>query len=175
MINQAPMFLWNMRNGYCEASAEQLRIINQALQQASGEETDSLRAALRIGLHHDVEVTDAVRSPRPTVTQAYCSALAVAYSRQPPSAWQAFARLVLEASYEATLLAATERKAAGHSNIVLLTRVGGGAFGNADAWITDAVVLALRRVEFAGLDVRLVSYGTINRETADIANNWAKG
>jgi len=29
------------------------------------------------------------------------------------------------------------------ANIVLLTRVGGGAFGNADEWIDDAIVRAV--------------------------------
>jgi hypothetical protein len=61
----------------------------------------------------------------------------------PPTAWEAFARLVLEAAYEATLLAAVEQSSAGGPNIVLLTRVGGGAFGNADEWIDDAIVRAL--------------------------------
>ena len=42
----------------------------------------------------------------------------------------------------ATLLAAVEQSLAGRSNIVLLTRVGGGVFGNADAWIDDAIVRA---------------------------------
>ena len=57
------------------------------------------------------------------------------------------------------LLAAVEQSSAGGSNIVLLTRVGGGAFGNADAWIDDAIVRTLAIAEHAGLDVRLVSHG----------------
>ena len=63
---------------------------------------------------------------------------------------------MLEAAYEATLLAACARRRAGGSGIVLLTRLGGGAFGNDDAWIDDAIVRALRLVESQALDVRLV-------------------
>ncbi len=164
--------LWTMTNGYCEASAAQLQAINAALRRASPQEIDALRAALRIGLHHDVEVTDAAAAARPRVAQAYCSALAVGYSRQPAAAWQPLARLVLEAAYEATLLAAAERAAAGRSPVVLLTRLGGGAFGNEDAWITDAVVRALRLVENAGLEVRLVSHGSVHPESARLARDW---
>ena len=80
----------------------------------------------------------------------------MAYSRIAPRAWEAFARLVLEAAYEATLLAACTRRLAGGSGTALLTRLGGGAFGNDDAWIDDAIGRALRLVESHGLDVRLV-------------------
>lgn len=172
LAGQPGLALWKMTNGYCDASAEQLRTINAVVQKASAGDIDTLRGALRIGVHHDVEVTDVDHGQRPMVTQAYCSALPVGYSRQAATEWQAFARLVLEASYEATLLAAAERAAGGQSRVVLLTRLGGGAFGNDDAWITDAVTRALGIVENAGLDVRMVSYGSMNPETARIARHW---
>ncbi len=38
-----------------------------------------------------------------TVTQAYCSALPIAYSDHAAELWAPFAQLVLEAAYEATL------------------------------------------------------------------------
>src|ERR1700730_8888546 len=37
---------------------------------------------------------------------------------------------------------------------VLLTRLGGGAFGNAGAWIDDAIIRSLEIVEHAGPHVR---------------------
>ena len=86
--------------------------------------------------------------------------------------WEAFARLVLEAAYEATLLAAVEQSVAGVSDIVLLTRVGGGAFGNADEWIDDAIVRALGIVEHAGLDIRLVSHGRVHPSFRAIADRF---
>jgi hypothetical protein len=42
---------------------------------------------------------------------------------------------------------------------VLLTRLGGGAFGNDDRWIDDAMRRALTCVADRALDVRLVSFG----------------
>jgi Na+/H+-translocating membrane pyrophosphatase len=79
----------------------------------------------------------------------------------------------LEATYEATLLAAVEQSLAGASNIVLLTRVGGGVFGNADEWIDDAITRALAIVEHAGLDVRLVSHGSIHESNRAIAERFS--
>jgi len=55
-----------------------------------------------------------------------------------------------------------DQAVAAGSNIVMLTRVGGGVFGNADAWIDDAIVRALGIVAHAGLDVRLVSFGSVH-------------
>lgn len=58
----------------------------------------------------------------------------------------------------ATLLAGVLNAARGASNRVLLTRLGGGAFGNADAWIDAALLRALRLVGEHDLDVVIVSY-----------------
>ena len=48
--------------------------------------------------------------------------------------------------------------AARGSNIVLLTSVGGGAFGNDDSWIEDALRRALELASGFDVDVKLVSY-----------------
>jgi hypothetical protein len=50
--------------------------------------------------------------------------------------------------------------------------VGGGVFGNADEWIDDAIVRALRIVEHAGLDVRLVSRGQVHPSSRAIAERF---
>jgi hypothetical protein len=135
--------LWTMRNGYALCTEAGLDAITRQLAEGADEVRDQLRGQLAIGLHLHVQVTDVLDGPRRHVSQAFCSALPVAYSSVRPSGWEAFARLVLEATYEATLLAAVEQANGGGSNIVLLTRVGGGAFGNDDDWIHDAIVRAL--------------------------------
>jgi hypothetical protein len=66
------------------------------------DQIDILRCKLCIGVHRDVEVTDAAEEHRPVVSQVFCSALSVAYSRVPSPHWKAFASLVLQAAYEAT-------------------------------------------------------------------------
>ena len=149
--------LWNWRNGYALCSAEGLARVSQQLAAASAAEIDHLRGLLRIGLHWDVEVTDGRQEPGPLVSQAYCSALPVAYSRLPAHEWEPLARLVLEAAYEATLLAGVLNARRGASPRVLLTRLGGGAFGNEAAWINSAINRALASVAGQNLQVLAVS------------------
>jgi hypothetical protein len=165
--------LWAMRNGYALCTEDGLDAITGLLADGADELCDELRGQLAIGLHRIVQVTDVWEGPRRLVSQAFCSALPVAYGSLRSSAWEAFARLVLEATYEATLLAAVEHSLAGASNIVLLTRVGGGVFGNADEWIDDAITRALAIVEHAGLDVRLVSHGSIHESNRAIAERFS--
>lgn len=151
---QAP--LWEYRNGYVLCSREGLARIGSRLAAADAAERERLRGLLRIGLHWEVEVTDAETSPGPRVTQAYCSAMPVAYGDPPASVWEPIARLVLEAAYEATLLAGILNARRGLSNRVLLTRLGGGAFGNDPTWIDDAINRALAKVGGGRLEILAV-------------------
>jgi hypothetical protein len=152
--------LWTMRNGYALCNAEQLNAINAHLRTLTNVETDALRTSVRIGLHRDVEVTDGEAPHRSVVSQAFCSALPVAYTNVAANRWHPFAQLVLEAAYEATLWEAVLNATRGVSNIVLLTRLGGGAFGNDRDWIDAAIGRALTIVSDFGLDVRMVSFGS---------------
>ena len=163
--------LWSMRNGYALPSAEALRAVADFLPAADAPTLDDLRGRLRTGLHQDVEVTDGPR-PGPTVSQIFCSALPVAYGRQPATAWAPFALFVLEAAYEATLLAGILNAARGTSNRVLLTRLGGGAFGNADDWIDAAMLRALRLQREHDLDVAIVSHGPPSQRLRDLKHRY---
>jgi protein-tyrosine phosphatase len=157
--------LWTMRNGYALAHAEGLRTITKRLSDSDEAERDRLRACLRIGVQHSVGVLDTQHS----VTQVYGSALPVAYGEPPSEPWAPFARLVLEASYEATLRVAQIWQA----EPVFLTLLGGGVFGNAPAWIEDSIVRAVQRVR--DLDVRLVSYGRSNPSARRVVERCAGG
>jgi hypothetical protein len=90
----------------------------------------------------------------------------------PTSHWAPFASLILEAAYEATLCAAVLNVQRGASNRVLLTSLGGGAFGNPDSWIFAAIRRALQMVSALALDVRLVSYGTPPQAMIQIAQDF---
>ncbi|CAH1664616.1 MULTISPECIES: hypothetical protein [unclassified Chelatococcus] len=157
--------LWDMRNGYALPSQGSLERIIQLLDGMTSDAVEALAGRLRIGLHMDVEVTDAERQPGPFVSQAFCSALPVSYGAVPQSSWGSFAQLVLDAAYEATLLAGVLNARRGMSNIVLLTRLGGGAFGNDEMWIHNAIRRAVTKIANFDLDVRLVSYGLPSAQT----------
>lgn len=164
--------LWKMKNGYALCTRAGLDAISKHLGTLLPAQTDVLRGQLRIGLHSNIQVTEGTMEPRPVVSQAFCSALPVAYTSVPSSHWKDFALLVLEAAYEATLWAAVVNAHRGASNIVLLTQLGGGAFGNDDAWIESAMRRALQICSSFDLRVRLVSYGTPSRALLQIASEF---
>lgn len=148
--------LWQMHNGYALASEAGLRSIAKQLRSLDEPGRDKLRAQLRIGLQWDTEVTLSGTTNR--VTQAYCSALPVTYSRHASTLWEPFAELVLEAAYEATFAAAVLNRAQHGSSKLYLTLLGGGAFGNRESWILAAIRRAAKLFQGYDLDVGIVSY-----------------
>lgn len=156
--------LWTMKNGYALCSKAGLDAITRYLRTLEPGQIDVLRRKLRVGFLCDAEVTEAAGPQRPKVSQAFCSALPVAYSQVPSPHWEPFASLVLEAAYEATLWAAVLNAQRGASNVVFLTLLGGGAFGNPSRWIYNAMRRALRLMMALDLDVRLVTYGAPSSE-----------
>jgi hypothetical protein len=165
--------LWRMSNGYALCTRTGLSAIGAHLSRLSAADLDAMREKLRIGLHVDVEVTDGGSDPGPLVSQAFCSALPVSYTAIESELWQPLAQLILEATYEATLWAAVLNAQRGASNIVLLTRVGGGAFGNDDAWIDAAMTRALTLASDFELDVRIVSFSAPPRSMLEMEARFA--
>lgn len=152
--------LWSMDNGYALASEGGLKEICKQLANIDDIEIDDLRGTLRIGLQWDTEVT--INNSGHQVTQAFCSGLPVAYSAHSPDLWEPFARLVLDATYEGTLAAAIINHSITGNNLVYLTLIGGGAFGNRVDWIVSAIQRALDLFRRHSLDVKIVSYGRPN-------------
>ena len=173
-IGQPVESLWEMRNGYALCSRAGLDAIADYLETLTPAQFDELRGKLRIGVHSDVEVTDCEGPDRPIVSQAFCSALPVAYCDTHGESWnwEPFATLVLDSLYEATLLASVCNAQRGTSNQVLLTRVGGGVFGNDDEWIHRAMRRALNMVKGFDIDVRIVSYGTPSRQIVQLEDEF---
>jgi hypothetical protein len=164
--------LWTMRNGYALLEEHGLQTLGSRLAALGPDEIDTLRGLLRIGVHWDVEVT--LGGAGHHVTQVYGSALPVAYGRGKAEQWAAFARLVLEASYEATMLTACLNADATGSRRVFLTLLGGGVFGNEDTWILTAIERALERVGAANLDVAIVSFGQSRPAVRGLIDRWAR-
>ena len=162
-----------MQNGYALCTEQGLTRISEYFTQVGADEMERIRGLLRIGVHRDVDVTDDTLDNRPVVSQAFCSALPVAYGRAPRAAWAAFGSVVLEAAYEATLWAAVENSRRSGSNIVLLTRLGGGAFGNDDCWIDAAMRRAIHKALQFDLDVRIVSYGTASQSVVNLVEEYS--
>ena len=149
--------LWQMKNGYALASNRGLTAISQKIQAAS-EKRDEFRQLLRIGIQWQTQVT--LKNCQHQVSQAYCSALPVAYSPHSANLWSQFARLILEAAYEATICTAILNAQINGNNRLFLTLLGGGAFGNDTSWIMDSIARALNLYRDIDLNVAIVSYGS---------------
>ncbi len=162
--------LWEMVNGYALVKdIESLKGITEQIKNKTKLEYEDLKGKLRIGIQWNTEVT--ISSAKQLVSQAYCSALPVRYSPIRSDYWQEFACLVLEATYEATFYAALQNFAKTGNNKLYLTLVGGGAFGNKEVWIIDALRKAISKFLDSPLDVRIVSYGKSNPALIELINS----
>jgi hypothetical protein len=165
--------LVEVRSGYTFSTPERLDALGRALE---GVDRDALMGHMRIGLQSPVEVTFARRFERPTerrhVCQAFCSALSCGYASGSLAQWRPLATLVLDAAYEATLLAAIVEAEAGRcSGRVWLTLLGGGAFGNSMTWIGSAIQRALEVVADRDLDVRIAHYRRLHEDVRSAVEN----
>jgi hypothetical protein len=167
ILENAKKKYFKVENGYTMATDTSLRELGALLE--FGHLQEKLAQSLRIGMQWDTEVTSSAFGGKvysgetQLVTQAYCSGCSVSYSRCSAAAWAPFASLVLDACYEATMLAAI-LNAARHPNEpgarrVFLTAIGGGVFGNDMKWIEVAMQKAFKKVGNFKLEVILVSYG----------------
>lgn len=164
---------FKLEGGYTMTDREKLARFNDAM---TGEDVmRRVESKLRVGMHSDVQVTSqnwgqtSVDDAEHKVTQVFGSACPISYNRcTSESDWEKLAKMVLNASYEATLWAAllnaVRHDYALASNCVYLTCLGGGVFGNPTSWILEAIKKALIAVEGYNLDVRIVCYGFLDPE-----------
>lgn len=152
--------LWEMINGYALASEVGLQKNSNMINSMSKEEYELLKEKLSIGIQWNTQVT--ICKSNNIVSQAYCSALPVAYSDVESELWYDFAQLILEASYEATLYAALSNFQKTGNNQVYLTLLGGGAFGNDIYWIISALSKAIKKFHKTPLHLKIVSHSRSN-------------
>ena len=162
--------LWEMKNGYALASYSGLSAISNRILASDEDELDELRKLLRIGIQWNTQVT--LEDSSHTVSQAYCSALPVAYSNHDAQLWEQFAKLILESSYEATICAAILNSRSTGNQRLFLTLLGGGAFGNAAGWIIEGIRRALDLYRHFALDVAIVSFGSSKPYVQRLVNRY---
>ncbi len=158
-----------VKNGYVDATEESLKRLNHRLKTEERLARDlvyNLKIGVHIGVQVPFETRSKVTTDSNTVSQTYCAAISCAYTSVPIELWEPFARLILVASYKATLYAAVVafRRGWGSSR-VYLTFLGGGVFRNRMEWITDAIIEAITSVQHSDLDIFIVHYKEINQET----------
>ncbi len=161
---------WVVKNGYLMASSDAMIRLNDALSKTPDDELKQLKNSLMIGVQWDTQVT--LNACEHLVSQVYCSALPVAYNRGSLNQWEMFAKLILQASYEATLAAGVINYKKTGNKLVFLTLIGGGVFGNPSKWIIEAIDLAISKYVSSGLDVRIVSYKYANVELKSLLEKY---
>ena len=158
--------LWKMVNGYALVSKKGLVEISKKLKLLNVSEIDNLRKLLRIGIQWDTEVT--ITDYKHTVSQAYCSALPVAYGHFSSELWFEFAQLILEASYEAVFCAGILNYLRTGNNTLYLTFIGGGVFGNKIEWIINAINRSINIYKHIELDIVIVSHRRSNKYVQEL-------
>ena len=169
-LENSKLHLWEMKNGYALPSVEGLHLATKIIRSKSAKEYDMLKSKLKVGIQWNTEVT--LEESKNLVSQVYCSALPVSYSGISPQNWEVFARLILEATYEATLCAALINFEMTGNNNVYLTLVGGGAYGNARSWIFDSMKQAISKFKRTPLVLKIVSYGVSDSGVCDFVTSF---
>ena len=152
-------FDWKFKNGYIFIESEGFAIINQVLDNLSKVERDKLRGMLQIGIHWDVQINDECNPLDQQVSQIFCSAFPIYHPTNTEEA-SSLAKLILEATQEATVISAILNKERFGNNQLVLTKPGGGEFGNESIWICDALKRALNKFQNHGLDILIHHYST---------------
>jgi len=161
--------LWDMKNGYIMLTDDGIHTLSNNLDNMNESERDALRENLRIGVLSNAEVT--LSDTKHSVSQAYCAAIPIRYSAYQSDECESFARLILEAAYEATICTGILNAVETGNHTVYLTLVGGGVFGNKLEWIMDAIKRAVCLYQQVDLDIKIVSYGQSKKPVHDLVRN----
>ncbi|CAJ1337144.1 unnamed protein product [Effrenium voratum] len=147
---------WTVKHGHCLPRVDgSIARLNQRL--ASDPELEArAREAVQVGVHWETEVSQVAHQ----VCQVFCGALPVGYLKAvKANEWSTFAKVVLQAAFEATLTVASCLAARRGTRIkVFLTALGAGSLSNRVTWIAGALERALEGFCSEPLDVALVHF-----------------
>jgi hypothetical protein len=165
-LNNKEQQHWEMKNGYALINNSGIKNINKTLEQFNDSQREALKQKLKVGIQWNTEVT--LATTKHLVSQIYCSALPVSYYNLAAHNFEKFARLILEATYEATFYAGLINYKNTGSNKVYLTLVGGGVFGNEVSWIIDSIQKTITKFKNCPLNIQIVSYKNTNPNLKDL-------
>lgn len=165
-IEAKKSFNWQFQNGYIFIDSEGFAAINQVLKNLSEVERDQLRGMLQIGIHWNVQANDECNPLEQQISQIFCSAFPVSYNQDCNEVsleeTSLLSKLILEATQEATIISAILNKQRFGENQLVLTKPGGGAFGNSHIWIRDALGRALKMYKNHDLDILLQHFSEMD-------------
>eukprot|EP01060_Flectonema_neradi_P028185 TRINITY_DN3790_c2_g2_i1.p1 TRINITY_DN3790_c2_g2~~TRINITY_DN3790_c2_g2_i1.p1 ORF type:complete len:341 (+),score=38.24 TRINITY_DN3790_c2_g2_i1:123-1145(+) len=164
-----------MRNGYLDATSADALSHLSSFHLSEPSKAAKMTDCIKVGAHFDAQVTDIDQSKKFLVGQCFCAATAIGYSRARADArlWSKLSQIILDAQYEAsiwyTILYHEKCVAEGTQRAVpklLLTKVGGGVFGNEHPWIASAMqrAIGIARKHKLSIDIKVVHYGKIDSQ-----------
>jgi hypothetical protein len=161
------------QNGYIIANDQvQLDAINKYL--STPENFWNAMMAIKYVIQEDTPVVNAVGDGQildHIVSQIYCSAYPVAYSKLRPEQYYLLSSMILHAVYYSTLAYAVSRITPDEPRKkVFLTRVGGGVFKNENYIIDTAIYNAVSHFIAYPIDVYIVGYETNAKDQAIITD-----
>lgn len=174
---------FEVSSGYTMSTDQDLERLQTLLQDK--ELVEKLKSKLFIAVQKETEVVASgfgedlyTGAPlQQLVTQAYCSAIPISYTECEQDLWADFARLILEAAYEATMYVAVENamrhRGEEGSKKIFLTALGGGVFGNEMWWVEDAMVKAISKISHLGLEIIMVSFDRSTPEFVSVVDKFS--
>ena len=159
-INSDGDITWDFINGYISMDSKNMIKINKKLSLLTDSDREDLKGLLKVGIHTNVQTNDKKSPLEHNINLVLCSAMPISYMGLSQDESSLFCQLILEATYEATIISSIINR----KNInekLYLTKVGGGAFGNSHNWISHAIILSIQKYQNYDLDVQLVHFGNI--------------
>ncbi|CAE7219763.1 unnamed protein product, partial [Symbiodinium natans] len=156
LVQNAKHGYWTMKNGHCLPRVDG-SIAKFSHRLATNHDLENqAREVVQVGVHWETEVWQMSHQ----VCQVLCGALPVGYLKAVRSNdWFVFAKVVLQAAYEATLTVASCLAAKRGARVkVFLTAIGAGSLSNRVSWIASALERSLEQFASEPLDVVLVHF-----------------
>ena len=172
-LNWPVKALWDMQNGYALCTRAGLDGIREHLSALSPDQLDILRGQLRIGIHRDVEVTDIEGRRRRGLANLLFGAPGGLHPRAAVPTGRHSHHWSWKPRTKPRCRPPCCNARRGASNVVLLTQLGGGAFGNRDDWIYAAMRRSLEGMR--ELDSRCEAgelWGAVEGDRRDSGGFW---
>lgn len=185
---------WEIRNGYYTSTKDQRKRLEKELKSADYVGDDKIdtkiKRNIKCGIQKDVEIVftgDSKKNSntfelkelkkkrnndsglrRQKLTQVYCSAIDLSGPRK--HRLEPLAQYVLDAMYEMVLLQGIINLKETGKNLVVLTLLGGGAFGNSKESIKSAIQKAISKVINlgVGLHIKIGNFNNVDTVLKDL-------
>ncbi len=163
-INSDDEIHWDYKNGYVLIDEINISSINEKLSEISNSEREHLKGLLKVGIHRDVQTNNNQDTLDHNVNLVLCSAFPLgSYNSISANKGSLLCQLILEATYEATIISAILNRSE-MSEKLYLTKVGGGVFRNKPEWIAHAMQMARDKYKKYGLEIHLVNWKPMENE-----------